>query len=118
MVAEAARQVGLGDKAVFHCQLAVDEACTNIIEHGYQGEGRGTIEVLLRLRPDEELVIELFDQAPRFDPKSAPEPQPFSGLDALTEGGYGIHFIRKVMDRVHYDRLPGGNRLQMAKRVG
>ena len=38
-VAAVARNVGLSEKSVHHCALAVDETCTNIIEHGYQHQG-------------------------------------------------------------------------------
>src|SRR5512143_1975434 len=41
-IEHAAREAGLGEEGVGRCQLAADEACTNIIEHGYGGEGRGT----------------------------------------------------------------------------
>ena len=34
-VVEQAREAGLDERAIHHCYLAVDEACTNIIEHGY-----------------------------------------------------------------------------------
>jgi serine/threonine-protein kinase RsbW len=37
-VGEAASAAGLNDDEAFHCRMAVDEACTNIIEHAYGGE--------------------------------------------------------------------------------
>ena len=44
-VTEAAQVAGLSARAQHHCQIAVDEACTNIIEHGYGGEDRGEIKI-------------------------------------------------------------------------
>ena len=40
-VEQSGVEAGLDTTAICRCQLAVDEACTNIIEHAYQGEGRG-----------------------------------------------------------------------------
>ena len=42
-VKKAAKSAGLNDKAVYAVQLAVDEACSNIIDHAYGGEGKGEI---------------------------------------------------------------------------
>ena len=39
----AAQAAGFDSKDVYAIKLAVDEACTNIIEHGYGGEGIGKI---------------------------------------------------------------------------
>jgi anti-sigma regulatory factor (Ser/Thr protein kinase) len=48
-VVSVARKVGLDDRAAYHCQMAVDEACTNIIEHGYGRNGQvGRIEIIWR----------------------------------------------------------------------
>ena len=43
-VVDAAVAAGLDADAAFQVQLACDEACTNIIEHAYGGQG-GEIEV-------------------------------------------------------------------------
>jgi serine/threonine-protein kinase RsbW len=51
---------------------AVDEAATNIVVHGYGHEG-GPIDIDARVE-DEQIVIELRDRAPAFDPTEVPEP--------------------------------------------
>jgi anti-sigma B factor antagonist len=38
-VVAAARRAGLNERAIYHCQMAVDEACTNVIEHGFDNAG-------------------------------------------------------------------------------
>ncbi len=48
-VVEQARAAGLDERAVHHCYLAVDEACTNIVEHGY-GVGLRRLRDRLDLR--------------------------------------------------------------------
>ena len=46
-------------------KLAVTEACTNSVRHGYQ-DGGGRVEILYELQPDR-LVVEVADDGPGFD---------------------------------------------------
>jgi serine/threonine-protein kinase RsbW len=116
-VCRAAEEAGMDDREVFHCQLAVDEACTNIIEHGYGGEDRGPIEAICDAR-DGELVIILKDTGAPFDPTTVPEPGPYKSIEDAGVGGHGLYFMRRVMDTVNFDCAPNGNTLVMTKRKG
>ncbi len=114
-VEAAADGAGLDETSKFHCQMAVDEACTNIIEHGYEGEDRGQIEAICSADPGV-LRIELRDQARPFDFNEVPEPKLNTSLEESTVGGLGVHFIKKMMDEVTFSRETGTNRLVMVKR--
>ena len=114
-VVDAAEQAGLDETAIFHCQIAVDEACTNVIEHGYAGEDRGHIEVFCHVSPGQ-LKIELLDQAPPFDVTQVPDPELSKPLEEATIGGLGIYFMRKMMDEVKYEHTDRTNRLTLVKR--
>lgn len=114
-VVDAAQIAGLDESAVFHCQIAVDEACTNIIEHGYEGEDRGQIEVVCQVDSGI-LQIDLLDQSPPFDITQVPEPQLNKAIEETSVGGLGIYFIKKVMDVVTFEHSGGVNRLTMVKR--
>lgn len=114
-VTEAAQQAGLDDDASAHCQLAVDEACTNIIEHGYGGEDVGPISVACEVVPGE-LTITITDSARHFDPSNVPEPNVGAPLDELRIGGLGLYFMRHVMDAVEFSYEGGGNKLTLVKR--
>lgn len=114
-VVDAAESAGLDESAVFHCQIAVDEACTNIIEHGYKGEDRGEIEVACHVDPGV-LRIELVDRAPPFDVTRVPEPQLNLPIEETTIGGLGIYFMKKMMDEVSFEHRNGVNRLVLVKR--
>ncbi len=114
-VEAAADGAGLDETSKFHCQMAVDEACTNIIEHGYEGEDRGQIEAVCSAAPGV-LRIELRDQARPFDINKVPEPRLNVPLEESTVGGLGVHFIKKMMDEVTFSREMGTNRLVMVKR--
>ncbi len=114
-VTDAAAAAGLGESERAHCQLAVDEACTNIIEHGYGGENRGAISVTCEVAPGE-IVITIHDQAQHFDVSAVPEPDLQAPLDEMRIGGLGLYFMRHVMDAVEFSYEGGGNKLVLVKR--
>jgi serine/threonine-protein kinase RsbW len=115
-VTQAARVVGLDAQAVYAVQMAVDEAVTNIIEHAYGGEGRGTNKCTCHLS-DDGLTVTLRDQGRPFDPASVPTPDLDADLEDRRVGGLGLYFIRRLMDEVRFEFTPGsGNVLTMVKR--
>jgi serine/threonine-protein kinase RsbW len=114
-IAEAGVAAGLNEAAVGHCQLAVDEACTNIIEHGYGGEGRGEIEIACA-GGEGELVITIRDEARPFDPEGIADPTLNVPLEEMQIGGLGLFFMRQVMDAVEFSSTNGVNRLVLVKR--
>ncbi len=92
-------------------KLAVTEACTNSVRHGYQDAGEGTVEVLYELQPDR-LVVEVADDGPGFDAS-----RERSMEENLAEGGLGIAIIKAVSDEFESGvRSDGrGSRLRFAK---
>lgn len=115
-VSEAAKQAGLADRAVYAVKMAVDEACTNIIEHAYGGEGRGQIRLVYHIQGDG-LKIVIYDQGEPFAPTHVPELDIEAPLEARQSGGMGIFFIRRLMDQVEFTfGTPEGNRLTLFKR--
>lgn len=113
-VAEAAHLAGLSPDDVFHCQMAADEACTNVIEHAYGGRGDGNIDITC-LVEDGKCTIEIVDYGQPFDPAIVPEPKVADNLDELEPGGIGLHLMRKLMDSVVFDFSGPGNKLTMIK---
>ncbi|MBI3363265.1 MAG: ATP-binding protein, partial [Chloroflexi bacterium] len=100
-VVRAAEEAGFDESEAFQCQLAVDEACANIIEHAYGGEDQGDIAVACEVS-DGELRITLRDSGLPFDPQSVPDPPPITSLDDARIGGLGLAFMRKVMNSMSY----------------
>lgn len=114
-VVRAARRAGLDDEATYDVQLAVDEACSNIIEHGYGGEGKGKIQCTCSVCGSG-LTIVLRDWGVPFDAAEAKEPDFGVALNSLQIRGAGLWLIRKSMDEVSYRTLPeGGNQLTLIK---
>jgi len=115
-VVEAAQEAGFDERGVFHCQMSVDEACTNIIEHAYGGEDKGNIEATVRIEPGV-LTITLVDHGEPFDPTSVPEPSiNTDDPSKIKTGGLGLHLMRKVMDEITFSFSDKRNKLVMVKR--
>jgi len=116
LVTRAAEAAGLDARSVEGVELAVDEACSNIIEHAYGGEGRGDIEVTYRIDGDG-LTVLLRDYGSPFNPDGVPEPDLQAPLEERDAGGLGLHFMRQLMDQVRFEFTAGsGNVLTMVKR--
>jgi anti-anti-sigma factor len=114
-VGDAAQAAGLGDDAAFHCRMAVDEACTNIIEHAYGGDDQGIIEVTCEIEPGI-CSIEIVDHGRPFNPETVPQPKPNANLKDIEPGGIGLHLMRQMMDSVEFQFGEGRNRLVMVKK--
>ncbi len=118
-ITRAAREAGLNDDEVFHVEMAVDEACSNIIEHAYATQA-GDINLACTCPAAGQFEIVIRDSGRPFDPAEVPPPNVDTpaDLDNLNEGGLGLYFMRKLMDEVRFEFVPGqGNMLTMIKRA-
>lgn len=118
-VTQAAQACGLNDDEVFHVEMAVDEACSNIIEHAYAAQS-GDIEIACRCPAGGQFEVMLRDTGQPFDPEGVPVPNVGAPVDLsdLNEGGLGLYFMRRLMDEVKFESAPGqGNTLIMLKRA-
>jgi len=96
--------------------LAVNEACMNIIQHGYNNDPNNEFSVLVALSENgntKEIVIQLIDQAKKIDPAKIKS----RDLDDIKPGGIGVHIIHQLMDSVSYleDNNFSGNILELRK---
>jgi anti-sigma regulatory factor (Ser/Thr protein kinase) len=115
-VRDAAQVAGLNDDAVYAIQLAVEEACDNIIEHAYGKNMAGDIECTCDAT-SEGLVVTLRDHGSPFNPDSVPLPDLDSPLEERDAGGLGLHFIRKLTDDFCFQfDAEQGNVLMLFKR--
>ncbi len=94
--------------------VAVNEAVSNIIRHGYQNEP-GEVKVTIICSRDVVKVI-LLDNAPGFDPTTVPSPDTTLPLEKRPFGGMGVHLMRDFCDEMSYrNDLRGGNELTLLK---
>jgi len=110
------QSMGFSDDQILDLQLAVEEAITNVIKHGYDGTS-GTIAVRCTAL-DDEIAIEISDSAPAFDPLSVPEPDTSADIDQRGIGGLGIFLIRRVTDSATYRYEQEKNILTLTKKKG
>lgn len=117
-VIHEAQQMGFSPEDIYAIQTAVDEACSNIIDHAYQGENKGEIQIRI-FEIDNGLQITLHDFGRPFDPGEIDEPDLISPLEIRKERGLGIFFIRQLMDKVIYNFTASkGNKLTLIKFKG
>ena len=115
-VEQTARALGVAPATVTEVVLAVDEAATNTVVHGYRSES-GTIEIEMK-REGDTLLICLRDEASPFDPTTVSTRDITVPLEQRVSGGLGIHLIRQIMDEVtHRITSQGGNELGLVKRL-
>jgi serine/threonine-protein kinase RsbW len=115
-VSQAAIEAGFNDKEIYAVELAVDEACANIIEHAYGGEGKGEI-VCICNDINNGLEIILKDDGKQFDPTAVSPPDFSIELEKLKPRGAGLFLIRNMMDDVDFKfSKESGNELRMVKR--
>jgi anti-sigma regulatory factor (Ser/Thr protein kinase) len=114
-VCEATSAMGMDDDTIYAVQLAVDEACTNVMDYAYKG------------RPGEPVTIECSEQNGRcvvvirdrgrpFDPGGVAAPNLKAPISKRKIGGLGIYLMRKLMDDVRFSYDPQtGNELTLVK---
>jgi serine/threonine-protein kinase RsbW len=116
-VEDSCRREGVRADDAFALRLAVEEACTNVIRHGYPEAQPGPLALGFEVA-DGRAVITLEDRAVVFDPASVAAPDLESGWRERTVGGLGWHLIRQMIDEVHHEaRDGGGNRLTLVKHL-
>jgi serine/threonine-protein kinase RsbW len=114
-VVQIAKRAGLNEDAVYAVDLAVDEACTNIIEHAYGGEGQGDIRCTCSVETNG-LKIVLQDRGRPFNPTQIPVPTIKNRLKDLKARGAGLFLMQKMMDEVSFEfNQEAGNILTMIK---
>ncbi len=128
VIAEIAKRVGFPEEEVARIEMAVDEACTNVIEHSYRTEDEmGTgyewrredevdrpVELRVKINR-EKISISLTDRGRGFDPSQV-EPDLEKYLASVSMGSLGIYVIKTFMDEVRYSHEPAaGNVLRMVK---
>jgi serine/threonine-protein kinase RsbW len=116
-VTQSAQEAGFDEGVTYQLQLAVDEACANVVQHAYEGMEAGDVEVTCSY-DDECLVIRVRDWGRSFIPEDVPEPDVDAPLEERSLGGLGLFLIRQCMDQVEFSfDVELGNELTMKKRL-
>lgn len=117
LVESVCTRLALGDEDAQAVRLAVEEACSNVVDHGYASTAPGPLGLRFRLTAPDMLEAWVDDQAPPFHPDQAPAPDLLSDSDDRPIGGLGWFFIRQVMTEVDYTSTAQGNRLTLRRKL-
>ena len=109
-----AKAPGMNDEILYDVQLAVDEACTNIISHGYADLNPGSIILDLAIDPDK-LTATLTDFGHSFEPSNAQVPDVNAPMEERELGGFGLFFIQQSVDDMNYQVTEDGNKMILTK---
>ncbi len=102
------------DKIINSFKLVVDEACTNIIRHGYRDIKNGQIIIRAIIRRLS-LTMVIIDHGKSFDPRQVKNPDLQKYISIGKKGGLGIFMMRKLMDDIRYNVTSRGNELRLTK---
>ncbi|WP_017662740.1 ATP-binding protein [Baaleninema simplex] len=88
------------DARLYCLKLAIAEGFSNAVRHAHHDRPPETpIDLELSLYTDR-LEIRIWDYGDPFDPDDVEEPEP----GTLRQGGYGWFLLRRLSDRVVYER--------------
>lgn len=114
-IAAVAKKVGFEEEDINKIELAVDEACTNVVEHAYKDRDNENIDIAIQIDYQKFTVI-VTDKGRRFSPADIEMPDMDQYLAELRVGGLGIYLIKTLMDEVqYYSGADGKNRVKMVK---
>lgn len=107
---------GWDEQQIGEIILAVDEALTNVIRHGYSGQPTGEIDVQIATvaagAADEGVEVRIRDYCPSVDLERICG----RDLDDVRPGGLGVHLIRAMMEHVEYSHAAGGGMLLVLRK--
>jgi len=107
-------EAGLSETSIDEVECAVDEACSNVIEHAYEGEGKGEILITIDLI-SEGIKITITDHGKSFRPDDIADPDINAPLSKRKASGLGLFMMKKCMDQVSFDFHDGCNKLTLTK---
>jgi sigma-B regulation protein RsbU (phosphoserine phosphatase) len=112
MVTSVGAANGLAEEIV----VALNEACMNVIQHGYHGSTQEEYELRVAYNNNRHaMIFELLDHAPPVDKEKIKS----RSLEDVRPGGLGVYFIRQLMDEMEFCTPPDGygNLLYMSIRL-
>ncbi len=115
-VSEAAQAFGFEECEGYKIVMAVDEACSNIIRHGYNKKPDQKLHIVIQTDGNRFTVI-VNDSGKSYDICNHPLPDMETYLAAKRSGGLGIKLIRSLVDEIQYEHSNGENKLVLTKRL-
>lgn len=113
MVAGLAEGISMPRCAIEDLQVAISEACANVVRHAYPDGVSSSEELLVRCSTDgNRIVAEVIDRGTGFD-------SAVGRRNPDSDGGFGLILIRQLMDQVQVNSSPHrGTAIRMVKSRG
>lgn len=116
VITALARDAGLPELDVDKIEVAVDEACTNVLDHAYRHHApKPPIDIEIQITEDR-FLVDVIDYGQPFEFSNYVPPRfPDHWLDGQTRG-VGLYLIHQCMEKVECQKLgPSRNRLRLVK---
>jgi anti-sigma regulatory factor (Ser/Thr protein kinase) len=110
------KSLKLSKKCILEINLALDELFTNIISYGFRDNLEHLVKIQI-MRDNGTLTMCVEDDGIPFNPLEAEEIELPSDIESYNVGGLGLHFVKKLMDQVCYERCEGKNKLTLKKAI-
>ncbi|MDN3509564.1 MAG: ATP-binding protein [Candidatus Neptunochlamydia sp.] len=108
---------GISDIEIRRIEIALEEGLVNIFCYAYQGK-MGNIDISISHEVGSYVEIVFKDTGFPFNPlKHKKEEDLLTPIESLEEGGLGILFMQKLMDKVEYRREGDANILTLRKNL-
>lgn len=111
-VSKFLRQRPISPKTAYVVSLMLEEIITNIVKYAYDDSESRDIDIGLTI-DDKTVVIRIQDDGRKFDPSGFPEPDTSLPVEKRTDGGLGIHLVRKMSESMKYWRENDRNFLEI-----
>lgn len=121
-VLDLCARAGMSEFKAAQLEMAVDESCSNIIEHGYggevdfEGDPRHPGLRLNLIQYTDRVVVEILDRGKAFDFDQQEVVEPTEYLEGERERGLGMYIIKRFVDKAEYEpNTEAGNCLRLTK---
>lgn len=112
-----AATMGFSEEEIYQIELAVDEACANVIKHAYVDKNTNEKNIHVTVKKKSKAIeIAIADKGIGFNPDKIETPDMDEYLKKMKPGGLGVHLIKTLMDKVTFRINPGvRNEVKMIK---
>jgi anti-sigma regulatory factor (Ser/Thr protein kinase) len=104
--------IPLSSRAKYSAGLAIEEVVTNIIKYGYDDDHEHLVGIRITVSRDH-LTLIFEDDGHPFDPTQRPPPDIEKIVESQKVGGLGIELVRRMCDKMTYERQGKLNRLTL-----
>ena len=129
VIVEFLSQSGIGEEEAYKVEMAVDEACANVMEHAYSEMKKEKTPIPLRRQDDfnpavdldikldkDKVSITIRDYGEKFDFEKSGKIDLDKFMKEMRTRGLGVFLIKNLMDSADYTHKPGlGNELKLVK---